>query len=400
MKKRIVLLLMISLLLAVGCGSASPDTTVTTEADAPLFVPKPLVTRNTPPSDYVTRSVAFFDGGDVAFLYGKCDVDYYQKGRTDMMLLSRHPLNTDEIQITLPAENDYTVLFFDHTPPAKAGEAGAGCFPFYVYQNYQDIDFSRPLEDKEREAQEAAFLSLRPEDLPEVYAYAVDIQFGALQYYDENMELHILPNEDIHIEETITEMEITLGGETLSLDIGELRLHPKTDNTGSPYPFRFLSNFQMPLNGSAMHLHQFYNKGAGGYTFEMPDVLAEDTTILSMRLVSPSTELLTIMVRHNGMEYEWDGKSPIYGMTGDSLALGVIYKSTAAAELWHNIVLDIVMEYETEEGIFSLRSSNYASPRMMNIYELFAVVMDGVDMESYYENYYYKTVGSYLQAYR
>ena len=100
------------------------------------------------------------------------------------------------------------------------------------------------------------------------------------------------------------------------------------------------------------------------------------------------------------MEMKWDGTSPIYLYKGDSIYIDVIVKNEHAGKLLNYVVSHAIVEYTDSANEQLCFVSTQVGTEGRRPYEYYAIIFDGLDMEPYYRNYFYKTTFQWVDEYR
>lgn len=293
-------------------------------------------------------------------------------------VISKDPVDVDTVSVTLPVPYEIELLVFhrelERQTEWAAGVYSDGTFPYYLYQAYRGIDFT---DEDQQDAVLEDFKRLQPEHLPEFYAYTLVVMF---------------PNNDV-IEEpgTIEYADITIEGETYRVDPGNIRLHPDEEDPVLDYTALLPNDrtgtgeFQQLYSGGTLRLTPILN-----YT-------AEKETVLSrIYMVNEGFEILGVEVtkayyedgKPTSITFVWDGNTPILLNPGDSIQLWPIIHSEELDCMQSFCFLWFMMDFYIED-VYYQNMAQFIQLVEMNWYELYAIVFDGLDMETYYRDYYY-----------
>lgn len=111
--------------------------------------------------------------------------------------------------------------------------------------------------------------------------------------------------------------------------------------------------------------------------------------------------ILTVTSEDNSVSFAWDGTSPYDLFPGDQVQIDLVFYSQWTAELNYGLDVVPILEFESEsETAYIWSECNLTPVFITNLYELYAIVFDGVDMESYYKDYYYPVEDSFLEEYK
>ena len=436
--KKLIWLVCLSMLLGLlaGCQAAPGETTkptgMTDQGAAATAQPTDPVDIRPLPPENPGSSLIDYDPDRQIYIAGEnVYVDYYigVSGIKSFYLdiYSRQPLDPEEISVTFPVDLPFLVTVNQDDVVARKAEivlndgtgVSYGHLPYYVYLAYRGETFGEgevtsavdlysgiyEVEDAEGNIVSAAdvlagvyelkdgeeiepryreFASLKEEDLPELYLYTVVV---ALHNITELQETVVLDK-----------LDLTIGGEVYEAKLGCVRLLPQE---AFPSEARMVS-----LRGLTSNAIQLYNDGI----FKLMDVLKledvpEDMTITDLRIAEEATRILDIKVVMNSggqyMEMQWDGVSPIYLYKGDSIYIDVIVKNKYAGKLLNYVVSHAIVEYTNSDNEQLCAVCTQVSGMDRSAYEYYAIIFDGLDMESYYRNYFYQcTSFQWINEYR
>ncbi len=415
-------LCILCLMLVLLCGCQAPDisdpTTEGTEAPAlSQGLPMPEHPGNTLVSYDPAREIYFFGCENVhatIYLENAWDI------ALNFLVISKRQLSKDSIQVSAPVVNAYTYIVADWVADLEIpfretfytaldegqqlGEVSSDCWlPYYVYQAYAGVDFAKLGElwqiylnegekrdeagdyyasDAEtaaynefvtfRDAALSAFKALQADQTREFYVYQVSIAFGR-----ENA-----------VDEVLTELTVTIDGTQYSPFTGQIHLVPsKIPTCYTKTRMSLIPLLQTPAAG-------LYGDGMGRlvtHIFTAQDDLTLTECIIREEQFSVLDIIVTISSKTgNSANFYWDGKSPIDVRAGDSVTVEIIF---------HNPDMDHFSYFQKvhPELVYSVGEQSYSETTeiscssifTMNLHELYAIIFDGVDMESYYRNYYY-----------
>lgn len=369
-------------------------------------------------------------------LYILCEnvhLDIYASSGFGMLyfyIFSRAPLEADSISVEIPIETNYDVSVFEY-PAAelrqteatalKDGQSlgqvsGSGLFPYYLYQCYAGVDFSK-IGSLRKGAQEAEgnhmpgaaglsdqwyamvneeipnFMKLKAEELPEFYVYSVDIVFPG--------------DPEKTQEESFHSMDVTIGDKTYHKEIGEVNfisgdLPLRAPVSGLQYTPEFLQQSYTSMMGTTQHP---YSDGIGQDTI-LSFTAQENMTLTGFQMVDRFTEILDLQLiieSASGASKDifWDGASPIDAAAGDKITLILYYKNPNMAGLWYETEMYAELDYTTGGAEQCILASRHLVPAYtLNKHELYAIIFDGLDMEPYYRDYYYPLYEPMLEDYR
>ena len=223
-------------------------------------------------------------------------------------------------------------------------------------------------------AEKDAYTALPPERLPQFYYYSVNVDF-----------LPIGAAED----ETVQLGELRVGTATYSFSLGRIRLQPDT-------PVASASNGQEMEYATYSSGWEYRHCGAenglrmdGAFLlFPSPDPV--EITLEAFHFFRTDSGASDFHIwLGNGMDFSWDGQSPLAVSTGEELRME-LYMTNPNLLTPYADVLDFgILDYrcDGQEGSFVI-------PMIIHYhrtpYELYAECFDGVDLEGYYEAFYAK----------
>lgn len=337
----------------------------------------------------------------------------------NFLVISKRQLNKDSIQVSSPVANAYTYSIEDlgqmmpfretfYTALDEGQQLGEVSsehwLPYYVYQGYVGVDFAKLGElwqiylnegqkrseagyyyasDAEtaaynefvtmRDAALSEYKALQPDQTREFYVYQVSVTF-----HRENA-----------VDEVLTELTVTIEGTQYTPFTGEIHLVPSAHPTcyAEQETMSLFPVLQTPATG-------LYGDGIGRLITHM-FTAEEDLTLMECIIREEQFSVLDLVVtirsnKGNSASFYWDGASPVDVRAGDSVSVEVIF---------HNLDMENFSYYQKvhPELVYSVGGQLYSevteiscsSIFVMNFHELYAIIFDGVDMESYYRNYYY-----------
>lgn len=337
---------------------------------------------------YITGSGIYLDGKDVP-------------PNIRLEIISKHEIDLDGVEVIIDTQFPYELMRFQ-IPITRATEWMVSqtdpttVLPYYVYQAYRGVDFTNAdasnavLED---------FKNLTAEDLPEFYAYVINVLFSE----------GTMPLEEPEI---IDSIEVIVDGETYWPEFGQVRTFPSAmTHWGTIHGTYDQALFSANGMGSAAtgQIQQLYNDGWGKANIIVVFEAEEDMTLTSLHSWDENLEgnekleIVDILVQQVSgtmgvMQYLWDGKSPIDLYAGDELTIEVVFREPRTDVLWGSYNFQICVDVDIDGELFYIVGYYYQIDLLMNYYELYAIVFDGVDMEPYYRNYYYAT--NYHESWR
>ncbi len=382
MKMRIwsvILVLSLCLGLLAGCGEEAVDPEQTQPSVTTLpQTTKPADIRPLPPEN-PGSSLCEYDPARQIYISGEnIYVDYYV-GVTgapsfNIEIFSKEYIDPADISATVPVDLPFELRIYqvEVQRATEYMENSFGGMPYYVYYTYMGGD---PSEIETNAALQECFKALKPEDLPEFYVYVISVAF-----------VNIL---ELEAPVTVEKVDITIGDKVYETKLGRVRVFPKAD---------FPSEADHVMRGSTKqgHFFEMYNDGIVKLieAFRRESV-PEDITITGVRMLEEETEILEIsaVITSGGqtMEMKWDGKTPIHLFKGDSIDIYPIVRNKLTEKLLNSVHLQTIVEYtEVESGETYCVVTTHVGSLGRNHHEQYAIIFDGVDMEPYYREYFYK----------
>lgn len=389
------LLWLLAICLAL-CGCGENDAVSTTETTIDGAEAASAIAPKTP--DNPGNSLIEYDPDrEIFFSCHNYDMDIYF-GATGsptlaFWILSKEPLDIDTFEVEIPIQNEYSVYSAECLDErlgtlAMNGEESRAYFYPQVYQcyfgaqweeGYPNWDNTTILDDDGNTVLLSdAFEQLTAEDLPQFHAYSVVIDF----------------QKTVGGDEAFQEIDMTIGGVHYHENIGEIRLH-------DTIPLHYSPDTQIDDESGGIARQAIiaegwepalYNDGineeAALFFFTAP----YDVELFDFYLLNPKIEVLDVRILIDSsdgtsMDFFWDRSERVYISEGDYVEVWMYYRDERQNELEYASKLWAVIDYECDKGCYSIWSESTIWRSQMNIYELYAIVFDGVDMEPYYRNY-------------
>lgn len=370
-----------------------------------------------------------------------CTYYSWQPGPT-FYILSRDPVPVEDITVSVPVKSKYQVNVyedegFDRITNYEIVKGDSSKFPLavdetnldfylYLYQTYRGMDWDalgtlytnwselseqcealydageEPDEQLKMAAADAGreyhamqmlyvedYQKLTAADLPELYVYYVEVYFS----------------DQDSVEETFQSMEVHLGKDVYGVDVGEIRIHPgraASDIEG---------NCALGLvSGSAMEV-KTYPYGPGIEEFYAFTLSAEeDVTLTGFSILEgtqSTAEVIKIYVHladtidttDGAMEILWDGKTPIFVPAGKYVMVDLLIHDERMAEICYGGNLCPVVEYEHNGNTYTCISPVELSRHNYEPWLWYAIGLDGLDLKSYFHNYYYEVLNTWRKEY-
>lgn len=413
MKKRMryVWLLVVMALALTGCGVGEPVVNDPVESD-----PAACLNRET------GQDIYFVAGNDYYDLYA-----YYASiPGPEILLFSREYIDPETIQVTADIQADYQV--FVHEQPVERSlisyriveeDSGRrldimseGFFPLYLYQSYAGMDWAELTEryqtwqdtpeddeeDGEENKKKAAwkafndmetdyaeeYMSLKQEDLPVFYYYT--IQFCVT---------------NVHVKETLRTLHVTIGETTYDVEIGQINIQP-APNAEDAYELLDFSRASVYLTNSFPYgegietcLSTVY-RVVKSVTLTGLDFLENSLSTAQILDVTVSIgDLDTDVGTDQATSIQWDGKTPILLEQGKYVGLVITFQDDRLKEIDYHGKFYPVLELEYNGENYQMVSEIPLFRLYGDVWLLYAMGLDGLDMESYFNDYYYKLINTW-----
>lgn len=354
MKKRLLCLLCLLVLLLAGCTGEEQETTPSGNAG--------------------------LEGTDGDFSYyinissqGVWDLCPVMDTRLTYMLLTGEPLKQDSQVWCMLAEGWESMQ-------TQCSEEWMTQFPFWLYQTYRGMDWKEmaALKEAAQGGDEAAkeklaayetmyledYEALTPQDLPQIYGYWVTNDLTAT-----------FNNRAARYEE----IPFSIDGVEMDVAVGTLNVH---DKGWDQYPAE--GNCQDVYAGRLSDARPTY-WGDGIVTLGAMKIAPEDTpqTLTELALYGIVGEILDIQVSVGGDTRNWDGSTPMEIPANTSASLTVTLKTQANQTVGYCEDANILIQREVE-GLTQRLWYFAAISQSWNIYELYAMMVDGLDIGAYY----------------
>lgn len=305
------------------------------------------------------------------------DLCPFMDTQLDYMFLTKEPLNSEEtVMLMFTNVCEYTGV--------ECSEEWMTEFPFWLYQTYRGVDWNLVADvaaaaqngdaDAKRKLSEYKtryledYEALNFADISPLYGYwitnnitTVDYSAGATA-----AQYEVLP--------------LVIGGEELTVDVGLLNVYNKGWD-------QYLLSGEVDEDVYAGRLASARPTYWGDGTATLaPMVIAkedEPQSLSSLELYGVEGEILDIQVSFGGTTQNWDGASTLTIPAGTSASIVVTLQTQA----------NQVIGYCEDANIMVQRDVNDHTQRLWyfvsisqswNIYELYAMMVDGLDVSSYY----------------
>lgn len=372
-----------------------------------------------------SQSIYFATGNDYYDLYVGCS---WIPG-PEIRLLSREYIDPKDIAVVADIQAEYTIRVTeqksgvsltsyeitekDGMREATATATNADDFPLYLYQTYAGIDWvavgklsseyysvmeqhkSGSADADQVDAALAAYNNAATEYASEYTQLTVD---DIPVFYEYLIQLTI---DEAVVEETLTTIQVAIGETVYDVNIGEIRIRPNPRNsTGSEY----LSTVLTSPYWLACYPYREGVEQCQSDTFCVEESLTL-TALNFMENTMSNVEVLDITVvlsddiygvyEGAGIEIKWDGKTPIYAEQGKYVTLILTVRDERMKEINYHSNLYPILEFACGDADYEIISEiplyRYYSDKWL----LYAIGLDGIDMESYFNDYYYVAVSNW-----
>lgn len=420
--KKLMISVLVLLLLLAGCAGSSQEATFPTA-----------------PEELAEKTVAF-----TCYNY---DFDVYinyswQPGPV-FYVLTKEYVAPSEITVSVEVEQGYDVFVYDaldgrnHYNLSTITSSGDGIysvrnsgeFPYhtYLYQDASGMDWadlaekqaqysalnqrlselsasglgdtaeaiavSEALEKAQTAYKKAAsaYLSdyalLETGDLPTFYLYEVYLYF---------------PGGKGAGNETFHEIQVTVGSETYTVDIGEVRLH--TEYVGDDSDKHLVTYAGSSITWDSYPYGQGIEKREGFVLRADDDVTLTGISPVEGAVCSAQILEITLTISDNadgsnGIDILWDGETPISISKGKYVSFSFVFRDDRLKELYYgeNLYVSVYYEYDGQ---------TYTETQQCNLYRRnydpwywYSICFLGQDLESYFSDYYFPTYGSWRDDY-
>lgn len=309
-----------------------------------------------------------------------CDIvrcnAYSSANFQQFQLISSKPLAKEEMRVTL--ENIQCDFSLTEVPME---------FPYYVFQAYQgqswgelyQLSLSQDTAEgekkflHERERFENVFQQIAETDIPKLYTYDFIIS---------------LSNRQVNAPAKFHTLTLTAGGQTQTYEIGNFQIVedfslPEDDGN---LLCQTLASIDMPIAPSPN----------GEISIcELQFDVQEDLEIVDVAFLgedAPTIKELTLSSAETGVDAKWDAREPFAASKGDTITL----RGSACAPMLAGQTSGSLRRYLKVEYVCGGKTActviELGYRMRLNSYEAYASMVDGVDMQSYYTDYYFKTL--------
>ena len=368
--------------------------------------------------------IAILTGNNNSVYYlGSAGIVYYS-----FYILSQQQLDPKSITVSVPIEHRYFVSV-NQIPLGGAAEitkdgvqpsCAQNDFPYALYLAYQGKDFEKlaqmewkvnqlysfaqqchkMLENKEitmaeyeqlvqphrdalaelcayRTEELGAYCALTQEDIPQFYVYSVTVSFD---YTTKATG------------ETFTYIDVTIGTRVYRQQVGQITLKDRMQLPAQLDWYTNVENADDGIMGSG-NCPEPYNGGVhqiNTYFHFKADVFKSLKRIV---LDNPAHQIDRVWMKvksENGQifEDEWDMTEPYDIYPGDDVIIYVSYRDEYKENLGYTTKVYGYLEYESDGATYCKMSECYIGNKL-NFYVQYALIFEGMDLSSYYWDYYY-----------
>lgn len=308
---------------------------------------------------------------------GVWDLCPFMDTQLTYMLLTKEPLDKDSaVSFMFTNSCEYTRV--------ECNEEWMTEFPFWLYQTYRGVDWNEVAALAEaaqggdsKAAQELAkyetlyladYEALSAEDIPQIYGYWVTNNVTTVNYNTGSTAAQY------------QELPLTIGDKEVTVDIGILNVYSQGWD-------QYLDSDEVDEDIYVSRLADARPTYWGdGKVTMAPMVIAEEDypqTLTALGLYGIEGEVLDIQVTFDGKTQSWDGTSPLEIPAETTVRLVVTLQTPANQTIGYCEDANIMVQRDIN-GL-TQRLWYFASiSQSWNIYELYAMMVDGLDISAYY----------------
>ena len=411
MKKRIISLILATVLLLGGCaGDPQQDPTVTTAGTTSLEEYRQKVIAAAEVATYDAEPLIEYDPNrEVYISLANRNCDYYPNywfNRENVIIITKEHYDIDEIQVNIPMQTEYTVEIQDRTDwctvPAYDSEQDRFALHLYQYMCLQGVDwqeigqlnanvdaalqleFQSGTDQKARQAYqtlrkeyqaaaeaifqkyESEYYALSREDIPQFGVYYMRIFFPERGDY----------------EETVETVEFVIGGKSYSVDIGQWRFHKTC-------PQMLLDGFnRVGLKQIDIAIGQVPTSPYCGDYAYLPTTFTfeakEDLTVTGIHYEGTALNILGAQVTVSGQAaFFWNMDTPIEVEKGDNVQMDLYLRDDYFSEYNVCITGYPVMDYEIRGKAYGMVTPCLLF-RWDTYWDSYLMAFKGIDVGAYY----------------
>lgn len=433
---RKILALLLALLLLCGCAATPPvesqpentkldETESTTAAETETtkgqyedpYYEEPDVTLYTVP-DYPPSVIPVelpTKEDPIHFIDFNMDIDFYQNSNLvnfDIKFISDHEIQYSDLELDIPADTPYRYSFsewFRFQPPSSLQtmpEDGIAVpFSYDIYLCYCDFDWRElgikyqkiqdVLNDTQYEGKPVAKQQALQKAENEYWEYYRAL-WGEYIQLDETMIPYFYPyvitvtlsTPLIEKEEKFNSVDVTINGETTTVDIGEIRLHPQqatvTTKGYGEYIGKTTAGGYSPVTETSNSYVVYLDFEAKedliltGFDFRYSEVEHGDLTV-------------TFSGSEGAADFVWDGKMPINIPKGSDVLVQTTITDERLTDHGFSFHLWPCLEFEADGQTFQYGYNLWLYDDI-NFQEEYADYYHGIDVRAYYDDYLFPYV--------
>lgn len=368
----------------------------------------------TAPDDPGNTVIPFDPDREIYLLYENMDLTIYKSFSSmpsiSVYIFSKNELDVSAISLELSAQSDYAISVGEAALDGilVEGIGGRTHFTYALYQCYMGKDFAKlwelektynacydayfeeeEISYEEYKAAEQAYRSYRDAEMDSYLHLTKDDLPGFHVYYASATFLGEF------FEETITEVQLRIGDQIKDLTLGEITITKETPSfpveldwyNGGGYAYDGImgsGNGPPPYN-DGIHRIEGYFSFTAEHAMTLTDLKLDNS---NHKLVGVWIDLVT--ADGFSISGQWDMSEPYLLMPGDRVRIHVAYQDEGVTSLSYATKVWGYLIYEWDKGIScKLSECDVRAAARLNFYEMYALVFEGLDLESYYRDYYY-----------
>ena len=344
------------------------------------------------------------------------DVDfypnYYYRGITGFVI-TKERFEIEDIQVNIPVNTEYEIIFYDFKDTidklAQGQDIGSpATLETYQYLTQQGIDW---------QAYSQLFANYNAAGTI-ISDYLVEMQYveGLLEKYQAYQTLYLEQKKAYETEcekieqgqvpfsiyevtilftgvgayeETAESIEVIIGGESYTVDIGQWRFHTEL-------PAELQANVtRTGISQKKIMIGALQNTPYTGGVVQLQDALSftalKDLTITGVHQVGVQIEMLGGRVQITGdtdADFYWDLQQPLDISEGDMVNITLFLRDERFAQYEVGISTCIVMDYEINSKTYGMNLPCLFARINNRGWDTYLMAFEGYDMGEYYTCYY------------
>ena len=347
----------------------------------------------------------------------------YTRIPIEITLLSRDYIDPNNIQVLADIKADYSVVVTEQetgvslasyeiiesegTRNAYLVSANVHDFPLYLYQTYKGMDWAdvgkkyveyldlaekynageievEQVDDARDRYNYAAtmyineYTNLNVDDIPRFYEYLIQIKIN-----------------DAEVEETLTTVQVSVDDTVYDVNIGNVYIRPFCELKGGYGAYEYF-----PMKSSSPFWLNSFPYGSGIEECQSAIHYAKESlTLTGLHFLEDTTSSVTILdiaavilddpYSTDGIVFEWDGITPIYVEQGKCVTLYITFQDNRMKEINYHSKLYPVFEFECDNSAYEIITEIPLYRYYTDKWLLCTIGLDGLNMESYFNDYYY-----------